>query len=137
MVLGVRQEARVLEMQVAAKVFIVDDDEAVRESLKLLLESYGFAVDAYASSREFLRHYRPTRRQCLILDQHLPDVSGLDFLASADAATLELPVILLTGRGDPALRERALTLGVVAYFDKPVAGDELLTTIAAAVGDLP
>jgi two-component system response regulator FixJ len=134
----VMREARIGGVQVAlAKVFIVDDDEAVRESLKLLLESYGFAVDDYASPEDFLRRYRPGRRQCLILDQHLPALSGLDFLASAEAATLELPVILITGRGDSSIRERARALGVIAYFDKPAAGDDLIAAIAEAVGGLP
>jgi two-component system, LuxR family, response regulator FixJ len=118
---------------VSAKVFIVDDDEAVRDSLKMLLESYGMEVEDYASTGEFARGYRPGRRQCLILDQHLPGSTGLDFLASPQSAALGLPVILVTGRGDGAIRDRAHEMGVHAYLEKPVADDALLAAISGAV----
>jgi two-component system, LuxR family, response regulator FixJ len=114
-------------------VFIVDDDEAVRDSLKLLLESYGMAVEDYGSTAEFARQYRPRHRQCLILDQHLPGTTGLDFLASPEGAALGLPVVLVTGRGDNALRARAGELGVSVYLEKPVVDDALMAAIRAAV----
>ncbi len=118
------------------KVFIVDDDDAVRDSLRMLLESYGMDVEDYSSTRDFSQHYRPARGQCLILDQHLPNVSGLDFLASADGIAHELPVILLTGRGDAAIRDRAFALGVHDYIEKPASDDRLLAAIAKAVGNV-
>jgi two-component system response regulator FixJ len=118
---------------VTTKVFIVDDDDAVRDSLKMLLECYGIDVEEYASARDFLRHYRPVVRQCLILDQHLPGISGLDFLASPEGAALGLPVIMVTGRGDASIRDRAYALGAIAYLEKPVAGDVLLSAITKAV----
>lgn len=114
-------------------IFIVDDDDAVRDSLKLLLESYGLMVEDYSSTAEFVRHYRPRERQCLILDQHLPGSTGLDFLASREGATLRLPVVLVTGRGDNALRARASALGVSSYLEKPVTDDVLLRAIRIAV----
>ena len=119
--------------QMPDTIFIVDDDEAVRDSLKLLLESYGLVVADFGSTAEFARHYRPGARQCLVLDQHLPGSTGLDFLASPAGAALELPVILVTGRGDKALRARAEALGVVRYLEKPVNDDVLLNAIRAAV----
>lgn len=118
-----------------AKVFIVDDDEAVRDSLKMLLESYGMDVEEYASTREFAHAYRPGSRQCLILDQHLPGGTGLDFLASSLGAALDLPVILVTGRGDGSIRDKAHEMGVQAYLEKPVADDILLAAIEHAVGN--
>ncbi|HXZ00428.1 MAG TPA: response regulator [Stellaceae bacterium] len=114
-------------------VFVVDDDEAVRDSLKLLLESYGMTVEDYGSTEEFVRHYRPRGRQCLILDQHLPGTTGLDFLASPRGAALGLPVVLVTGRGDRALRARAAELGVSVYLEKPVVDNALMAAIHAAV----
>jgi two-component system, LuxR family, response regulator FixJ len=117
----------------APTVFIVDDDEAVRDSLKLLLESYGLTVEDFGSTADFLRHYRPGKRQCLILDQHLPGATGLDFLASREGAQLTLPVLLVTGRGDNALRARAVELGVSAYLEKPVVDDKLMSAIRRAV----
>jgi two-component system response regulator FixJ len=119
----------------ATKVLIVDDDDAVRDSLKVLLESYGLAVEDYASAQDLVRHYRPARGQCLLLDQHLPNLSGLDFLASPEGASLDIPVILVTGRGDAAIRHRARALGVVDYLEKPVPDDVLLAAIAKAVGN--
>ncbi|HEV2551074.1 MAG TPA: response regulator [Stellaceae bacterium] len=118
---------------IASKVFIVDDDDAVRDALKILLESYGIAVEDFASATEFVRHYRPGARQCLILDQDLPQTTGLDFLESRQAAALHLPVILLTGRGNRAIRDRALGLGVDAYLEKPVHDHVLLATISRVV----
>jgi two-component system response regulator FixJ len=117
----------------SATIFIVDDDEAVRDSLKLLLESYGLSVEDYSSTAEFVTNYRPRAPQCLILDQHLPGATGLDFLASRDGAFLTLPVVLMTGRGDETLRARALALGVSAYLEKPVVDDKLMTAIRGAV----
>ena len=116
-------------------IFIVDDDEAVRDSLKLLLESYGMKVEDYASTAEFAQHYRPCACECLILDQHLPGITGLDFLSSPKGPTSGLPVILMTGRGDSALRDRAAQLGVSAYLEKPVGDGVLIAAIHRALRD--
>jgi len=115
-------------------IYVVDDDEAVRDSLKLLLESYGMAVEDYASTEEFVRGHAPGRTACVILDQHLPGTSGLDFLAAQDGALAELPVIMITGRGDLAIRARAEQLGVRAFLDKPVTEGPLLASIRQALG---
>ncbi|MBO0738706.1 MAG: hypothetical protein J2P48_19405 [Alphaproteobacteria bacterium] len=78
-------------------------------------------VEVYRSSEEFARTYVPGRGVCLILDLHLPGASGIDYLAKQAGAAAELPVIIITGRGDPAI-------------DKPVAGQELLSYIRQALG---
>jgi two-component system response regulator FixJ len=110
-------------------IFIVDDDEAVRDSLKLLLESHGWRVEDYGSTREFFGAFQHRGRQCLVLDHHLPGETGLDFLESKDGANLQLPVILVSGGGSEALRERATKAGALAYFDKPLNDSELVATI--------
>jgi two-component system, LuxR family, response regulator FixJ len=115
-----------------AMVFVVEDDEAVRDSLRLLLESYGLAVEDYGSVEEFTESYRPQGRDCLILDHNLPGASGLDFLGARGAA-VDLPVILITGRGDPSARARALELGVAAYLEKPLDDQALIAAIRSAV----
>ena len=115
-------------------IFIVDDDDAVRDSLRLLLEAHGMAVEDFDSTADFAAAYRPHPRACLILDLHLPVVGGLDFLASRTSRDLKLPVILITGRGDAATRERALALGAVAFLEKPVDDRELLSEIDRALG---
>jgi len=116
-------------------IFVVDDDEAVRDSLKLLLESYGMAVEAYRSTAEFARQYRPRACQCLLLDLHLPGTTGLDFLASSDGARLRLPVVLLSGRAEAAMRARAAALGVSAFLEMPVSANVLMAAIEQALGD--
>jgi FixJ family two-component response regulator len=115
--------------QSETKVFLVDDDDAVRDSLKLLLELDGLDVEDFGSTGDFARRYRRPSRGCVILDQHLPVTSGLDFLASTEGRNIGLPVILITGRGDGAVKARAHQLGVAAYFDKPVDNENLLATI--------
>ena len=118
-------------------IFIVDDDDAVRDSLKLLLESYDCNVEDFGSTRDFLRAYRPRERQCLVLDHHLPGETGLDFLESIDGRSLRIPVILVSGGGDRALKERALKAGVAAYFNKPLDNSILLPAIFNAIGSAP
>lgn len=120
--------------EAGTKVYIVDDDEAVRDSLQVLLESYGIDVEGYKSTEDFARRFQPAARQCLILDQHLPGATGLDFLAARQGA-LKVPVILLTGRSDSTIRDRAHALGVRAYLEKPVADDVLVEAIAQAVAN--
>jgi two-component system response regulator FixJ len=125
---------RASSMSADEMVFIVDDDDAVRDSLRLLLQAYDCHTEEYGSTREFLRAYRPREKQCLLLDHHLPSETGLDFLESIDGADLRLPVILMSGGGDRSLKERALKAGVVAYFDKPLNNTVLLATILRAIG---
>ena len=115
-------------------IFVVDDDEAVRDSLKVLLESYGMEVEVHASTDAFTQTYRPRPPECLILDQHLQaGKTGLDFLASGAPARLRLPVILLTGRGDTALRAQALRAGAAVYLEKPIDETRLIAAIETAI----
>ena len=114
-------------------IFMVDDDDAVRDSLRLLLEAHGMIVEDFRSAAEFDAARRPYPRACLILDLHLPGMSGLDYLASLGKAGAGMPVIIVTGRGDRASRARAAELGTVAFLEKPVDGPELLSAIDRAL----
>ena len=120
-------------MQVDGTVFIVDDDEAVRDSLKLLLEAYGLGVKEYASCEAFVHDYRPQIRQCLVLDHHLPGKTGLELVESLEQDRAPLPIILVTGQGDNTVKARAQAAGVVAYLKKPVMESRLLPLIYAAL----
>ena len=113
----------------ALKIFVVDDDDAVRDSIRVLLEVHGFEVEDYGSTGEFARHYRKPPRGCLILDQHLPAVTGVEFLTTTAGRSLGIPVILITGRGDPAIEQRAREAGVAEYLQKPVTERLLLATV--------
>jgi two-component system response regulator FixJ len=115
------------------KAYVVDDDEAVRDSLKVLLEIHGIEVEDYASAGAFADHYRRPERGVLILDQHLPQRTGLDFLNSPAGRGLGIPVILITGRGDDALEARARAAGAAAYLQKPVSQKVLLATVSRLV----
>jgi two-component system response regulator FixJ len=129
-----RRPARV-EPTVARTICIIDDDAAVRDSLRVLLESHGWTVEDFASTAEFLTRRRERESAALlILDQHLPGASGLEFLG-AHGAGLGLPVILITGAGDNNLREQAYRRGVAAYLEKPLTEGRLLDAIARALGD--
>ena len=114
-------------------VYLVDDDDAVRDSLKTLLESYGLEVRDFSSGREFLANAAVAEAACLILDLHLPVVSGLDLLTMMRQQRMSLPVVLITGRSDKETRERALRAGAVAFLEKPVREDALIAAIDAAL----
>jgi FixJ family two-component response regulator len=115
---------------VARSICIIDDDAAVRDSLRVLLESHGWTVADFGSTAEFLTHrHGSDGAALLILDQHLPGASGLDFL-TAQGRRLGLPVILITGAGDNNLREQAYRRGVAAYLEKPLTETKLLDAIA-------
>src|SRR5438093_828807 len=98
---------------------IIDDNADLRESLKIYLEMKNIEVESYPSIEEFLRRYRPHNRACLLLDQHLQHSTGLDFIKSAECRSLNIPVILMTGKRSKALQHEALVAGAMACLEKP------------------
>jgi len=113
-------------------VCVVDDDEAVRDSMRVLLESHGMTVRDYASARAFLAEDLPAGG-CLLLDLHMPEMTGLELLEKLRADHVGIPAIIMTGRSDAGLRARAQRAGVFAFLDKPVDEDELVDSIAHAM----
>jgi FixJ family two-component response regulator len=117
----------------APVVFVVDDDESVRDSLHRLMRSVGLKVEIFSSARSFLDARRPDAPACLVLDVRLPGLSGLDLqreLAKTDAA---LPVIFITGHGDIPMSVRAMKAGAVEFLTKPFREHELLDAIRSAI----
>jgi FixJ family two-component response regulator len=114
-------------------VFLVDDDEPVRDSLKTLLESYSMPVEDFPSCPEFLERFDGKNAGCLVLDLHLPVMSGLEFMELYGARLKDMPVILITGRGDAATKARALEAGVLAFIEKPFDDDRLVDLIRTAL----
>jgi FixJ family two-component response regulator len=112
------------------KVFVVDDDDAIRDSLTLLLALHGFDVEAFPSTAAFVLGYRKPARGCLLLDQHLPGEAGLDFAGSARGKSLGIPIILMSGRGSGPLAALAKREGCSAFLDKPIPERVLLDAIA-------
>lgn len=119
--------------QSVATVFLIDDDEAVRDSLGVLLESHGLSVKAFSSCPAFLAEYIAEPESCLVLDLHLPEMSGLDLLDRFPPERLGMPVIMISGRADMASRSRALGKGVRAVLDKPFTQEALMSEIKQAL----
>jgi FixJ family two-component response regulator len=114
-------------------VYILDDDDAVRDSLRGLLESYGLSVRDYGSARDFLADLPQSRAGCLLLDLHMPGMTGLQLLEELRKDRSRLPVIAITGRSDPNLKQRVIQAGAFALLEKPMNDDVLLRTITSVV----
>ena len=110
-------------------VHIVDDDEALRDSLVWLLESAGLAVVAYASAEEFLADWTPSFTGCLLLDVRMPGMSGLELHEKLLSQHCTLPVIFITGHGDVPMAVDALKKGAVDFIEKPFNDRDLLKLI--------
>lgn len=114
-------------------VFVVDDDEAVRNSLYWLLDSVSLTVKTYAAVGDFVESYDPQQGGCLLLDVRMPGMSGMEFLAQRSSKGIRLPVIMITGHGDVPMAVRALRQGAFDFIQKPFNGQELLDRVHAAL----
>lgn len=114
-------------------IFLVDDDAAVRDSLKLLLETHGLAVREFASAKELLQGGMPGPTDCLVCDIHMPAMSGLDLVETLARRGTTAPTILITGRGDGMLHRRARAAGAFLVLEKPFDGGVLIEAIDRAV----
>jgi two-component system response regulator FixJ len=110
-------------------VAVVDDDPAVLDSLKFLLEVAGYSVVIYASAAEFLDD-RARQLACLILDHHMPHMTGLELAARLRTEGEGVPVLLITGSPSPAIVVRAAQLGIEKVLEKPPAEEDLLSFVA-------
>lgn len=113
--------------------FVVDDDASVRRSTERLVRPLGFSIQTFASAREFLDGARTDRPGCLVLDVHMPGLSGLDLQRELAQRGVELPIIFLTGHGDIPMSVRAMKAGAVEFLTKPVKSRDLLTAIRGAI----
>ena len=114
-------------------VFIVDDDEAVRSSLRLLLKSVGLVPSALASAREFLDKYDPAQPGCLVLDVRMPEMSGLELQEQLNLKGAVLPVIFITGHGDVPMAVEAMQAGAFDFLQKPFRDQDLIDRIQRAL----
>jgi len=114
-------------------VFVVDDDRAMRESLRWLLESVGLTVRTYANAADFLREYEPTQPGCLVLDVRMPGMSGLDLQADLVRRGTGLPTIVVTGHAEVPMAVRAVKAGAVDFIEKPFSDQLLLDRVRQAL----
>src|SRR5271166_4016883 len=115
-----------------ATVHVVDDDEAVLESLRFLLEPAGFAVRTYNSAMSFLAAALPVEG-CILTDFQMPDIDGLALQERLTASGVRLPVVVMTGYGDVSLAVRAMKAGAVDFLEKPFEDSELFGAIERAI----
>jgi two-component system response regulator FixJ len=114
-------------------VFVVDDDQAMRNSLKWLIESVGMQVETYASADDFIRNYYPGRAGCLLLDVRMPGMSGLELQEQFIHQQIKIPIIIITGHGDVPMAVRAMKAGAVDFIEKPFNDELLLESIRNAL----
>jgi FixJ family two-component response regulator len=114
-------------------VLVVDDDRAMREALKSLLESVGLQVALFDSAQGLMQSKLPDAPSCIILDIRLPRVSGLDFQAELAKADIHVPIIFITGYGDIPMSVKAMKAGAVDFLTKPFRDQDLLDAVSTAV----
>jgi FixJ family two-component response regulator len=120
-------------MTAAQTVFIVDDDEAVRESLTVLVQAEGLRAQAFPSAEAFLAGGAETASGCLIVDIHMPGLTGLELQAELIRRHIGLPVIVITGQGDVPKAVAALKAGAVDFLEKPYNVEALLRVVREAL----
>jgi FixJ family two-component response regulator len=116
-------------------VTVIDDDTAVLNSLRFLLEVAGHRVAAYSSPAEFLSSGQ-READCMIIDQHMPQMTGLELVAQLEDSSMRRNIMLITGSSTPDIRNRAAALGIAKVVEKPSADDELLDFVNACTAGL-
>src|SRR5262245_36829489 len=114
-------------------VFVIDDDEGVRQALQRLFQSVDLKVEAFGSAAEFLKQKMPSTPSCLVLDVRLPGISGLDFQSELARAKIEIPIIFITGHGDIPMSVKAMRAGAVEFLPKPFRDQDLLDAVQVGI----
>lgn len=120
-------------MNTRQSIFVVDDDETLRGSLRWLLESLKLNVELYGSAHEFLRDYDPVHPGCLLLDVRMPEVSGLQLQDILKERGIHIPVIIITGHADVSMAVRAMKCGALDFIEKPFNDQDLLELVQQAL----
>ncbi|HEX8010103.1 MAG TPA: response regulator [Casimicrobiaceae bacterium] len=117
----------------APTIFVVDDDDAVRDSLSLLLGLHGYRTHACGSAEQFLGHIDQGVRGCVLLDLRLPGMTGLELQAALANRKIALPILVLTAHGDVATARHALKAGAFDFIEKPIDPERLIPAVEAAL----
>lgn len=118
-----------------ARVAIVDDEPAVRTALARLLDASSFDAKTYGSAREFIESIRGGVPECLLLDVHMPDFTGLDLQRYLNRIDKKIPTIVITAFNDAGIRERSAASGAKTFLTKPLHGPTLIAAIRNAIGE--
>lgn len=113
-------------------VFVVDDDDAIREGLSNLLEAVGIASETFPSAEDFFRQWDPARPGCLVLDARLPGMTGVEFQEKLNTSALDVPIIFMTAHGDVPMVRKVMKAGAIEFLTKPFEKHELLAAIEHA-----
>ena len=113
---------------------VVDDDADVRVALTRLVSSAGFSVETFASGAEFLRSVQDHEPDCVVLDLHMPEMTGFDVQGALSDGHPAVPVVVMTGHDTPDSRARAVQMGAKVYLCKPINDEALLAAIGNAIG---
>jgi two-component system, LuxR family, response regulator FixJ len=114
-------------------IYIVDDDEQVRDSIQLLMESVGLSVESYGSAQEYLQHFRADQRGCLVLDVRMRGMSGLELQAHLQQVSNHPPIVMISAHGDVPMAVRALQAGAIDFLEKPFNDQALLDSVHRAM----
>jgi len=114
-------------------VFVVDDDDSLRDAIRSLLRSVGHTVEMFQSAEDFLKHRNPAQPGCLVLDIRLPDTSGLELQKTLREMNDRIPIIFITGHGDVPMSVQTMKAGAMDFLLKPFRDQDLLETIQAAL----
>lgn len=114
-------------------IYVVDDDEAMRDSMTWLLEGEGYQVSCFDSGESYLAAWRDTMRGCIVLDVRMPQMSGLELQEKLDSLGSRLPIIFVTGHGDVPMAVSALQRGACDFIEKPFHNEDLLSRIERAL----
>jgi len=117
----------------AQRVYVIDDDEAVRDSMGMLLESADLGYECFASADDFFAQYDDSRRGCLVLDIRMPGMTGLELQRKLGAEGSTLPIIFLTGHGDVPMAVEAMRHGAFDFLRKPVNESDFIDRIQLAL----
>ena len=119
-------------MSDARTVWVVDDDEAMRDSLRMLLRATGYQVTVFGSAREFLDDWNSGVKGCLLLDIRMPKMSGLELQQALVDRGIDLPIVFITGHGDVPMAVQAMQKGAAHFLQKPFPDGDLLDAIESA-----
>lgn len=114
-------------------VFVVDDDQEVRDAIQLLMESVGLKVETFASAQDYIDQFNPDFHGCLVLDIRMAGMSGLELQARLAAELTHPPIVIITGHGDVPMAVRAIQAGAVDFLEKPFNDQALLDCVHRAI----